>query len=34
MDRINFLRWTGGKYRVLGILYPLFPSYDKTQTVL
>ena len=26
MNRINFLRWTGGKYRVLGILYPLFPD--------
>ena len=29
MDRINFLRWTGGKYRVLGILYPLFPGYEE-----
>ena len=29
MNRINFLRWTGGKYRVLGILYPLFPGYEE-----
>ena len=29
MNRINFLRWTGGKYRVLGILYPLFPDCEE-----
>lgn len=29
MSRICFMKWTGSKYRVLGILYPLFPDCEE-----